>query len=96
MLEFQNQNKVVQKFKLVKKKFGPKIKPMIENLQNELYQLENKQAKGAKHYTATGTSKRFSECLKNRICKFKQHLNYIVMIINQNILRTFLKLQKNL
>ena len=49
MLEFQNQTKVVQKFKLVKKKFGPKIKPMIENLQNELYQLENKQAKGAKH-----------------------------------------------
>ena len=24
------------------------FKPMVENLQNELYQLENKQAKGAK------------------------------------------------
>ena len=28
--------------------FEPKIKPVIENLQNELYQYENKQAKGAK------------------------------------------------
>ena len=28
--------------------FKPEIKPMIENLRNELYQLENKQAKGAK------------------------------------------------
>ena len=35
--------------KLVQKEnFEPKIKPMIENLQNELYQLENKQAKVAK------------------------------------------------
>ena len=31
-----------------KENFEPKIKPMIENLQNELYQLENKQSKGAK------------------------------------------------
>ena len=28
--------------------FKPKIKAMIENFQNELYHLENKQAKGAK------------------------------------------------
>ena len=28
--------------------FKPEMKPMIENLQDELYQLENKQAKGAK------------------------------------------------
>ena len=35
--------------KLVQKEnFEPKIKPMIKNLQNELYQLENKQAKVAK------------------------------------------------
>ena len=35
--------------KLVQKQnFGPKIKPMIVNLQNELYQLKNKQEKGAK------------------------------------------------
>ena len=30
-----------------KKKFEPEIKPIIKNLQDELYQLENKQAKGA-------------------------------------------------
>ena len=30
-----------------KENFEPKTKPMIENLQNELYQLENKQAKYA-------------------------------------------------
>ena len=28
--------------------FKPEIKPMIKNLQHELYQLENRQAKGAK------------------------------------------------
>ena len=28
--------------------FKPEIKPMIQNLRNELYQLENKQAKGGK------------------------------------------------
>ena len=31
-----------------KENFKPEIEPMIENLQDELYQLENKQAKGAK------------------------------------------------
>ena len=31
-----------------KENFKPEIKPMIENLQDELYQLENKQEKGAK------------------------------------------------
>ena len=52
MLEFQNQNKVVQKFRLVKKEnFEPKMKPIIENSKNELYQLENKQTKGAKPCT---------------------------------------------
>ena len=35
-----------------------------------------------------------TEYLKDRIWKFKQYLNYIVIIINQNILRTFLNLQK--
>ena len=35
--------------KLIQKRnFKPEIKLMIENLQDELYQLENKQAKGAK------------------------------------------------
>ena len=31
-----------------KKKFKPEIKPIVKNLQDELYQLDNKQAKGAK------------------------------------------------
>ena len=33
---------------LHKKNFKPEIKPTVENLQKELYQLENKQAKGDK------------------------------------------------
>ena len=41
ILEFQNQKKTI-KF-AQKENFEPKIKPMIENLQNELYPLENKQ-----------------------------------------------------
>ena len=31
-----------------KENFEPKMKPMIENLKDELYQWENKQGKGAK------------------------------------------------
>ena len=31
-----------------KKKIKPEIKPIIKNLQDELYHLENKQSKGAK------------------------------------------------
>ena len=30
-----------------KENFKPEIKPMIENLQDELFQFKNKQAKGA-------------------------------------------------
>ena len=71
---------------------------MIENLQNELYQLENKQAKGAKlRANIKNVPKLSSKYLKDRICKIKQYLNYILMIINQNILailRTFLNLKK--
>ena len=39
-----------------------------------------------------------STYFKNRICKIKKYLNYILMIINQNILailKTFLNLQKS-
>ena len=63
---------------------------MIENLQDELYQLENKQAKGAKFranirsWRAKNALKLSSKYLKDRICKIKQNLNYILMIINQN------------
>ena len=46
ILEFQHWKKTA---KLIQKRtLKPEIKPMIENFQNELYQLENKQAKGAK------------------------------------------------
>ena len=45
VLEFQNWKKTA---KLTQKNFKPEIKSMIEKLQDELYQLENKQAKGAK------------------------------------------------
>ena len=78
---------------------------MIENLEDELYQLENKHAKGAKlranirSWRPKNVPKLSSKYLKDRICKIKQYLNYILMIINQNILailRTFLNLQKKL
>ena len=79
--------------KLVQKEnFEPKIKSIIENLQNELYQLENKQAKGAKK-----APKLSSKYLKDRILsKLRQYLNDILMIIFQNILTTFLNMQKTL
>ena len=92
--------------KLVQKEnFEPKTKPMIENLQNELYQLENKQAKCAKlranirSWRTKNAPKLSSKYLKDRICKIKQYLNYILMIINQNILvilRIFFKCEKKL
>ena len=43
--------------------------------------------------------KSFLKYLREGICKIKQYLNYILMIINQNILATLLtfsNLQKNL
>ena len=76
---------------------------MTENLQDELYQLENKQVKGAKRranirrWTAKNVPKLSSKYLKDRICKIKQYLNNKYLIINQNILailRAFLNLQK--
>ena len=78
---------------------------MIENLQDQLYQFDNKQAKSAKlranirSWRAKYVPKLSSKYLKDRTCKIKQYLNYILMIINQNILailRTFLNLQKKL
>ena len=42
-------NKRLQNLKTAQREnFKPEIKLMIENLQNNIYQLENKQAKGAK------------------------------------------------
>ena len=77
---------------------------MSESLQDDLYQLEKKkQAKSAKlcanigSWRAKNAQKLFSKYLKDRFYKTKQYLNYILMIINQNIpaiLRTFSNLQK--
>ena len=78
---------------------------MIENLQDKLYQLENKQAKGAKlranirSWGAKNVPKLSSKYLKDRICKIKQYLNNRYLIIHQNILailRTFLNLKKKM
>ena len=86
-----------------KENFKPEINLMIENLQDELYQLENKQAKGAKlranirSWRAKNVPKLSSKYLKDRICKIKQYLNNRYLIIKQNILailRTFLNLKK--
>ena len=74
---------------------------MIENLQDELYQLENKQAKRAK--LRANRSWR----AKNALFKVRErqnmqnqtNLNYVLKIINQYILailRTFLNLTKRL
>ena len=86
---------------LQKIKFQSEIKPVIKNLQDKPDQLKNKQAKGVKLHANTRLEllkNFFSEYLKDRICKIKQHLNYILMIINQNILailRSFSNLQKD-
>ena len=78
---------------------------MIENLKNELYQLENKQAKGSKLcaniriWRAENAWKLSAKYLQDRLWKIEQYLNYILLIINQNILailRKFLNLQKKI
>ena len=46
ILQFETKIRLQNLYK--KENFKPEINPMIENLQDELYQLENKQAKGAK------------------------------------------------
>ena len=76
---------------------------MIENLQDDLYQLENKQEKGAKlranirwELEGEKCSKTFFKVLERQNLQ-SQYLNYTLMIINQNILailRTFSKLKK--
>ena len=79
---------------------------MIETLQDEIYQLGNNQAKGAKlrsyirwELEGENVQRYFSKYFKERICKIKQYLNYMLIIMNQNvllILRTFSNLQKKL
>ena len=63
---------------------------MIENLQGELT---------IRSWRVKNAPKLSSKYLKHRIWKIKQYLNYILMIMNQNILailRTFLNLQKKI
>ena len=71
---------------------------MIENLQNEHNQAKDAKLCGnIKSWRAKNSPKHSSKYLKDRIWKIKQYLNYILMIINQNILEilwTFLNLQK--
>ena len=43
LLEFQDWKKDYEAYKKKKKNFKPEIKPMIQNLQYETYQLETKQ-----------------------------------------------------
>ena len=54
---------------------------MIENLQDELSQLENKQTKSVKLRANTldggQTAKNAPKLSKYRICKIKQYLNHI-------------------
>ena len=76
---------------------------MIENLQDQLYKLENKQPKGAKlrsnmrwELEDEKGSKIFFKVLERQNLQ-NQYLNYILMIKNQNvvaILRAFSNLQK--
>ena len=103
LLEFQDWKKDNEAY-TKKWNFKPEIKPLIENLQDEFYQLENTQGKDAKllanirwEFKVKNASKRFSKYLKDRISKIKQYMNYLQKIINQNILEilwTFSNLQK--
>ena len=65
---------------------------MIENLKDETYQLENKQAKDAKlranirwELEDEKCSKKFFKVLERKNLQ-NQYLHYILSIINQNIL----------
>ena len=77
ILEFQDWKK--RRRNLYKKEeFKPETKPMIENLQGELYQLESKQAKGPKLHTnikweleGEKCFRKFSKYLKDQVCEIK-------------------------
>ena len=74
-----------------KENVKPKIKPMIENLQNELYQLENKQAIGA---NLCANIRKVLEGEKDSKIFIRVLERQNMIIINQNILWTFLNLRK--
>ena len=82
---------------LYEKKFKPQIKPIIKNLQDEFYQLEKKQAKGAKlratiRWKLEGEecSKTFFKVLERKNMQNQTRSEFILMIINQNILASLL------
>ena len=93
ILEFQNWKRAYETYK--------KRKSQTRNLINyqkfkrwTLYQFENKEAKSAKlrakikwELEGEKSSKTF---FKVGVCKIKQYVNYIFMIINQNFLATLL------
>ena len=78
---------------------------MIENLQDHLYQLKQKQVKSVKPYTnirweldCKKCSKTFCKVLERQNLQNQISLNYTLMIINQNVLAilwTFPNLQKH-
>ena len=74
-----------------KENVKPKIKPMIENLQNELYQLENKQSIGA---SLCANIRQVLEGEKDSKIFIRVLERQNMIIINQNILWTFLNLRK--
>ena len=76
-----------------KENFKPKIKPIIENLQNELYQLEHKQAIGAK---LCANIRQALEGKKDSKTFIRVLERQNMIIINQNILRKFLNLRKKI
>ena len=85
--------------------FKPEIKPIIKDLQDELYQLENKQAKDTKlrptirwQLEDEKCSKTFFKVLERKNMRNQTRSEFILMIINQNILASLLafsNLKKN-
>ena len=77
---------------LYEKKFKPQIKPIIKNLQDEFYQLEKKQTKGAKLRATIRWKLEGKKCkvLERKNIQNQTRSEFIVMIINQNILASLL------
>ena len=103
ILEFQDWKRGYESY--TKKKFKPEIKPIITDLQDELYQLENKQAKSAKHrptirwkLDGEKCSKTCFKVLERKNMQNQNRSEFMLMIINQTILASLLafsNLKKN-
>ena len=77
ILEFQDWKKDCETY-TKKEEFKPETKPIIENLQDELYQLESEQGKGPKIHTnikweleSEKCFRTFSKYLKDKVCEIK-------------------------